>query len=156
MTAPQYAANKQVALKVLELISKYEFVAALELLGPEAVWWEFGRVGHNKAELLPQLEFLKSRLTTDGMSMQIRDVIAEGDRVALTAEEVAETVEGKRYSNAFTFWFTVRDGLVTEVDQYHDSAMVQSTLRAPMEGVATIPVSTQSHVGETSSRHEAC
>jgi ketosteroid isomerase-like protein len=124
------AANKKVARRVLELITRYEFVDALELLSTDAVWWEFGRVNHTKAELLPDLEFLKSRLTSAGITMRIRDVIAEGDRVALTADETATTVEGKNYSNAFTFWFTIRDGLVAEVNQYHDSAMVQATIRA--------------------------
>jgi ketosteroid isomerase-like protein len=122
--------NKETARKVLELISSYEFESALELLSPEAVWSEFGRVHDTKEQLLPDLQFLKSRLNSDGITMRVKDVIAEGDRVALTAEENAVTVEGKIYSNAFTFWFTIKDGLVTAVNQYHDSHMALTTIRA--------------------------
>lgn len=124
------AANKAIARRVLGLISRYEFDQALELLAPDAVWSEFGRIHHPKDKLLPDLEFLKSRLDANGMSMTVRDVIAEGNRVALTADEKATTVDGKTYSNAFTFWFTVVDGMVTAVDQYHDTHMVLTTIRA--------------------------
>ena len=124
------AANKAVARRVLELISCYEFEQALGLLAPDAVWSEFGRVHHPKDTLLPDLEFLKSRLDANGISMTVRDVIAEGNQVAITADEKATTVEGKTYSNAFTFWFTVVNGLITRVDQYHDTYMVLTTLRA--------------------------
>ena len=124
------AANKATARRVLELISGYEFEQALGLLAPEAIWSEFGRVHHPKDTLLRDWEFLKSRLDTNGMSMTVRDAIAEGNRVAITADEKATTVEGRTYSNAFTFWFTVEDGLVTAVDQYHDSHMALTTIRA--------------------------
>lgn len=124
------AANKAIARRVLELISRYEFEQALGLLAPDAVWSEFGRVHHPKDRLLPDLDFLKSRLDANGICMTVRDVIAEGNRVALTADEKATTVDGKAYSNAFTFWFTVVDGMVTAVDQYHDTHMVLTTIRA--------------------------
>jgi ketosteroid isomerase-like protein len=124
------AANKAIARRVLELISRYEFERALELLAPDAVWSEFGRVHHPKDKLLPDLEFLKSQLDANGIHMTVRDVIAEGNRVAITADEKAVTVEGKTYSNAFTFWFRVVDGMVTAVDQYHDTHMVLTTIRA--------------------------
>jgi ketosteroid isomerase-like protein len=123
-------ANKAIARRALSLIASYEFERALELLSSDAVWSEFGRVHHSKAQLLPDLEFLKSRLDSKGMSMTIRDVIAEGNRVAVTAEENATTTDGKKYSNAFTFWFTVEDGRITAVDQYHDSHMALTTIRA--------------------------
>jgi uncharacterized protein len=124
------ADNKVIARRVLDLISRYEFEQALQLLAPDAVWSEFGRIHHRKDELLPDLEFLKGRLDANGISMTVRDVIAEGNRVALTVDEKATTVEGKTYSNAFTFWFTVVDGIVTAVDQYHDTHMVLTTIRA--------------------------
>jgi ketosteroid isomerase-like protein len=130
MSGDELAANKAIARRVLELISRYQFEQALQLLAPDAVWSEFGRVHHQKDKLLPDLEFLKGRFDASGISMTVRDVIAEGNRVALTADEKATTVEGKAYSNAFTFWFTVVDGMVTAVDQYHDTHMVLTTIRA--------------------------
>ncbi|MGW9028928.1 nuclear transport factor 2 family protein [Streptomyces sp. NPDC055722] len=130
MSEGALVANKAIARRVLELISRYEFEQALQLLAPDAVWSEFGRVHHQKDKLLPDLEFLKSRLDANGISMTVRDVIAEGNRVAITADEKATTVEGKTYSNAFTFWFTVVDGMVTAIDQYHDTHMVLTTIRA--------------------------
>jgi uncharacterized protein len=130
MSEDVLAANKAVARRVLGLISSYEFEQALQLLAPDAVWSEFGRVHHRKDELLPDLEFLKGRLDANGISMTVRDVVAEGNRVALTADEEATTLEGRNYSNAFTFWFTVVDGMVTAVDQYHDTHMVLTTIRA--------------------------
>lgn len=59
------------------------------------------------------------------------EIIADGDRVVVRATAEARTVGGDSYPQAYCYVFRVQDGLITEVIEYCDTALVERVLRLP-------------------------
>ncbi|MEU6558576.1 nuclear transport factor 2 family protein [Nocardia nova] len=70
----------------------------------------------------------------------IADAIhADGDQVVVRAHAAAVTTRGAAYDQVYCFVFTVAEGLLTEVVEYCDTALVERVLeplRAPLPGSA--------------------
>jgi ketosteroid isomerase-like protein len=50
--------------------------------------------------------------------MNLRGMIAEGDRIAVQADSSTEMKNGKTYDNAYLFIFTIKNDKVKEVQEY--------------------------------------
>ena len=55
-------------------------------------------------------------------------IIADGDKVVVTARGDATTVDGKRYCNGYCFIFTMRDGMIVHVREYFDGILADAVL----------------------------
>jgi ketosteroid isomerase-like protein len=53
-----------------------------------------------------------------GLNFTIKDVIGEGDRIAVEAEGNATTSAGTAYRNQYVFLFTLDNGKIKQVDEY--------------------------------------
>lgn len=58
-------------------------------------------------------------------------ILADGDRVVVQARSHATTVHGEPYEQTYCYVFRVVDGLLTEVVEYCDTALVTRVLRRP-------------------------
>jgi uncharacterized protein len=59
------------------------------------------------------------------------EIIAEGDRVIVRAHADATTVNGDPYPQAYCYVFRLHEGLITEVMEYCDTALVERVLTIP-------------------------
>ena len=63
-----------------------------------------------------------------GIHFTIKELTAEGDRVAIEAESRGEHVSGKTYANQYHFLMRLRDGKIIEFKEYMDTEMVTDIL----------------------------
>ncbi len=71
--------------------------------------------------------FVPWRKQIDGdLILQVTGLIAEGDQVVALAKGAAKTVFGRDYNNDYVFVFGVRDGQIHSVDEYLDTAMIET------------------------------
>ncbi len=63
-----------------------------------------------------------------GLQFTIKDMIAEGDKVAVEAESEGEHVSGKTYINEYHFLFEFRDGQLLHLREYMDTETVTDVL----------------------------
>ncbi|MGB1880928.1 MAG: nuclear transport factor 2 family protein [Gammaproteobacteria bacterium] len=71
--------------------------------------------------------FVPWRKQIDGdLVVQVDEMIAEGERVVVLGRGAAKTVFGLRYDNDYAFVFTVRDGRITQVVEFLDTALVET------------------------------
>jgi ketosteroid isomerase-like protein len=59
------------------------------------------------------------------------EIIVDGDRVVVRATAEAMTVGGDAYPQAYCYVFRVENGLLTEVLEYCDTALVERVLTLP-------------------------
>src|SRR4051812_1798806 len=59
---------------------------------------------------------------------------AEGDLVVVEARGDNVTNAGQRYDNEYCFVFRLSDGMIREVKEYSDTALIEAVLGGPAEG----------------------
>lgn len=71
--------------------------------------------------------FVPWRKQIDGdLVVHVNELIGEGERVVALGHGEAKTVYGLRYDNDYAFVFTVKNGLITEVAEFLDTALVET------------------------------
>ncbi|MGR8919860.1 MAG: nuclear transport factor 2 family protein [Gammaproteobacteria bacterium] len=71
--------------------------------------------------------FVPWRKQIDGdLVVHIDELIGEGERVVALGHGEAKTVYGKPYNNDYAFVFTVRDGRIHAVEEFLDTALVET------------------------------
>ena len=65
-----------------------------------------------------------------GIQSEIEDVIAEEDRVVVVSRGTAETHEGVPYNNRYCQVFRVRDGKISSVLEFFDTALADRVFGA--------------------------
>jgi len=58
--------------------------------------------------------------------LTVDELIGDGDRVVALARGQAKTIHGVPYDNDYAFVFRLRDGKISEVIEYLDTAMVET------------------------------
>lgn len=64
----------------------------------------------------------------NGVEVEIQDMIAEGDKVVVQSAGTMTSTSGKPYNNRYCHIFTVRDGKITQDNEYLDTALVTAAL----------------------------
>lgn len=71
--------------------------------------------------------FTPWRRQIDGsLVVTVDELIGEGERVVALGRGKATTIHGLPYDNDYAFVFRVRDGRITEVSEYLDTALVET------------------------------
>ncbi len=71
--------------------------------------------------------FTPWRRQIDGaLVVTVDEMIAAGERVVVLGRGVATTVYGLPYNNDYAFVFTVRNGRISQVSEYLDTALVET------------------------------
>ena len=64
----------------------------------------------------------------NGLRFTIKDMVAEGDKVAVEAESEGEHISGQTYANQYHFLFELRDGKLASLKEYMDTELVTDVL----------------------------
>lgn len=112
--------NTELAKNYVRLLEAGNLDGALALTTEDAKFWTPGP-GH-----MSKTQFREFFAPVGQMVEQIKFTFdhstAEGDRVALEANSEAKLTNGREYRNRYHFLFLVRDGKLSEVREYADSA----------------------------------
>jgi hypothetical protein len=128
--------NKRLLAEIFDALAvgdQRPFAAAMadDLRWRFAGHWSWARDwGATKQEVRENLlaplmaQFTEYRATAD-------EIIAVGDRVVVRAHADAKTVRGDPYPQAYCYVFRLHEGLITEVVEYCDTALVERVLTLP-------------------------
>ena len=58
--------------------------------------------------------------------LDVHEIISQGDRVVVLSRGRAKTIFGHDYDNDYCFVFRVKEGRITHVDEYLDTALVET------------------------------
>jgi ketosteroid isomerase-like protein len=115
-------ANRDAAIRLLQNVAKGRL--DMEILAEDAVWWVPGRPEMPLAQFRPGFEGFMGALGGEGR-MEIHAITAEENRFAIEAESFFPLKDGRTYNNTYHFLVEFRDGRVTRVKEYCDTALVQ-------------------------------
>lgn len=109
------------------------FVAAL---AQDVTWTIIGstpwsRTYRGKAELLKDLLGPLSAQLANPNVITAHSFIAEGDQVVVEGRGHNTTKAGQAYNNRYCWVFRLSDGLVVDLVEYTDTALIESALDAP-------------------------
>jgi len=118
-------ANRATALKMMATMGAGGLDESI--LTDDVTWWVPGRGTVTKAEFMAMAAGFRT-LLAGPMSLTVKGVTADGDRVAVEAESYAPLKNGKIYNNTYHFLFQFRDGKICLAKEYNDSQHVVDTL----------------------------
>jgi len=120
-------ANKSIAARFFELLSSGNTADALNLLSDDATYWILGdpsvmpSAGPNSKTKMARIFGAMASQMSKGMRIAPKDMIAEGDQVAIEAESYGELDNGRVYNNRYHIRMTIRDGKITDAREYLDT-----------------------------------
>jgi uncharacterized protein len=124
-------ANKAVALKFIKAMGENDPAAAAECLAPDAVAVATGnskfKGSRDARMMIDGIEAFKS-LIPGGLSFTVHSAIADGDKVAVECQGNGTTVAGTAYCNSYVFVVTLREGKITQVNEYFCTVLADEVL----------------------------
>jgi uncharacterized protein len=123
-------ANRQVALRFLQLAFGMEMEAATSMLTDDASWWVIGDPARIKVAGLKNYERTVRMMTNmykalpNGMQYKVIGTTAEADRVAIEVEAEGNWHDGSPYRNSYHFLFRIRGDKVAGIREYMDPMQV--------------------------------
>ncbi len=124
-------ANKKLVREAYESISKGNLDGFMNRLSDDVRWTFFGNhrfagTFTGKKDILDNLFAPLGSQLTDGLRLEIDNVIGEGDQVMVEARGIAATKAGGHYNNIYCYVVKVRDGKIVEMREYLDTELVSS------------------------------
>lgn len=114
--------NKEVVLKFVRAFSDGDVETAKTCLTPETTVMAkgFGKLsGPRNYEMIVATTGAFKDLIPTGLRPDFKNVIAEGDRVAVEWEGDAVLANGETYCNQYCMVFTLKDGKIRHVNEYY-------------------------------------
>ena len=132
------SANKQIVRDFYASAARGDLDASFALVADDVVWNNIGSTRFSgsyrgKQTLIENLLGPLFGALKNGIAMRVDDLIAEGDLVAVLATGSAETHAGVPYNNSYCQVFRIRGGLIAEVREYMDTALVDRVF-GPRDG----------------------
>lgn len=128
--------NKDVVRQFLAKFGNSDADGLIDSLTDDATWWIGGKAGDlpqagekTKAGISAVLRGIGAKIP-GGIDMRIRGMIGEGDKVAAEVEAHGEITNGRIYNNEYHFLFTVQDGRISAVKEYHDTLHLKTIFAA--------------------------
>lgn len=124
-------ANKTLITEFIKAQSEGNLEQAWSMLDHSGTWWVL-----TERRLIDISDYVKlwDRLITrqfpDGLRLEILDMVAEGEKVAVRAQSDGTTADGRQYNNIYFFQFQIRDGLIIRGWEHSDTDHVWRVLRA--------------------------
>ena len=126
-------ANREQVLEIYRCLNERRYDDLWTHFSPDAVWGggrfstaEAAPIAHMKSIIVDPMP----AFADGGITFTVHALTAEGDRVAAEVESYAPTADGKLYNNHYHMLFELRDGLVTVVKEYADTAHARDVFGA--------------------------
>lgn len=116
------AANKALVRRFFALCESDGFAAAGALVADDVRWWNAGFGDLTKAQYNALAVGSEDHIEGGRYRFTIRSLTAEEDRVSAVVDGHAVRRTGQVYANNYHFLFTIRDGVITAIREYHDTA----------------------------------
>ena len=133
MSTPEQ--NKQTVKHFMEVFSSGNVDATLALMADTATWWVAGSMPisgtYDKEAFGKLLGGVSATCKGGAIKLMAKAFTAEGDRVAVETESLADLNNGRHYNNHYHFLFVVRDGKVESVKEYLDTMHTNAILCTP-------------------------
>ena len=116
--------NKELVREFMKRFSANDLPAALSMMSDDATWWVAGNFPLSGTKTKKQFAELLGQIggaVPDGIKLVPKAFTAEGDRVAVETESMADHTNGKKYRNQYHFLFEVRGGKIASVKEYLDT-----------------------------------
>jgi uncharacterized protein len=117
--------NKALVLELYRTMNERDYTGMWELFSPDALWGG-GRYSTAESGSIERMKPLMvdpmPAFADGGIDFTVHALTAEGDRVAAEVESYAPTADGKVYNNHYHMLFEIRDGKITVVKEYADTA----------------------------------
>jgi uncharacterized protein len=128
--------NKQFIQKIMEARSRRDPAPFIAAMADDFVWriigstaWSGEYVG--KSDVRERLLKPLYAQFTAPTSITPTRILADGDHVVVECRGEATTISGERYANTYCFVIRMADGLMRELTEYMDTALVDRVLRPP-------------------------
>lgn len=92
----------------------------------DMIWWSAG-AGAVQDKIADFMDAFGAEVTGE-FELAIQGVTADGDRVAVEVSLMAELSGERLYSNRFHFLFALYGGLITRINEYHDTRHAYITI----------------------------
>ena len=122
--------NKEIVREAYAAISRGDAERFLGFLRDDVEWYfigshRFSGTMKGKEQIIEELfGVLGDELEGDGIQLEIRQLIAEGDKVVAEMLGTARSTSGKDYNNTYNLILTLEGGLITEIREYLDTELV--------------------------------
>jgi uncharacterized protein len=126
--------NKQIVRRFLEEFSSGAVDSTMAMMTDDATWWVAGTMpisGTYDKEAFTRLLSGVLETCTGPIKITPRSYVAEDDHVAVEAESLTHTRNGRTYNNLYHFLFTVRDAKIAAVKEYLDTMHANAILCIP-------------------------
>lgn len=124
--------TKTIARAFFERFDANDVDGALALFSEDATYWLAGKpdelpgIGELSKPQIAKVFRRMNALLEDGLRMQVKSIIAEGDVAAVEVVSHGQLKNGRHYNNEYHIRIQVRDGLICSVREYYDSLHVHS------------------------------
>ncbi len=130
--------NKQVVLTFIDAMGRGDAAAAAPCLNDDAYTLAkgFGKFAgvRQRDTILATIDAF-SKLMPGGMEPDIVSVTAEGDRVVVEFEGNGTLYTGEPYANEYCMVFTLREGKISQVNEYFCTILADEKLWPLVEGM---------------------
>lgn len=129
--AARIAANKKIAEAFFAALNRADSAAIAALYAEDGFVWTAGTLPfsgkHSREEIVAGMDAILAPFP-EGLRFTIKNLTAEGDRVAIEAESYGRHASGKIYNNQYHFLMVIRDGKVAEFKEYLDTMHAKEVL----------------------------
>jgi len=123
--------NKELARVFVDALSSADAKKVDELYADDVKLWVTGSLpfsgSNDKAGALEGMPQVLD-LFPEGLTFQIHEMTAEGERVAIEASSEGVTFRGDRYQQEYHFLMRARDGKIVEWREYMDTEHARKVL----------------------------
>jgi len=128
--------NKELVAQAFAATAQGDGAALVALLADDVTWSLIGTTAwsgrlNGKGEVITKLLLPLGAQLAGPTTVIAERIIAEGDIVVVQARGQNTTRTGQPYNNTYCFVLHLADGLIREVREYADTALIESVLAAP-------------------------
>lgn len=123
--------NKQIVLDFIGAMNRGDVDRIVNTYAEDGTCWTSGQTlisGTMNKEQIRQGAGRIFEAFPDGITFTVKNVTAEGNRVAVEAESHGRHVSGRTYNNLYHFLFELRDGRILRMKEYMDTELVTDIL----------------------------
>jgi uncharacterized protein len=125
------SASREIVQQWFDLIARGDAQAAFRLFTDDVVYHLKGTtpvsgVYRGLREIVEDFFTPWRKQIVGDIALSVDELVGDGERVVALARGKAKTIHGLPYDNDYAFVFRLRDGKISEVVEYLDTALVET------------------------------